>query len=79
MRELDYRKKEKQWAAYHKLEKEEKRRFLAGLSAKKGFRILSELFDFASGIGDNMRCKNLNMEKIKVLARVHSAFGKVTA
>jgi len=65
------------WGIYHKLEEKQKNRFLKKLSICGGFKILSELNQFANKLSTKPNFKKLDADKIKTLNAVHSIFGKV--
>ena len=71
--------RERRWYIYHKFEDEQKKRSLQRLSEVDGFKLLKELFQFACSLNSGLSFKRLNMSKIKVLADIHSTFGRVKA
>lgn len=65
------------WSVFNNWELGYKKRYLRKLSIKQSFGIYKELYRFAYSIGIEPNFNELDIEKIKTLAHVHSVFGKV--
>ena len=77
MIKANYSKRERQWSAYHRLEQKRKSCFLRKLSEADGFNLLNELHEFVHKLGARRGLNRLDTAKFKILADVHSMFGRI--
>lgn len=77
MTKANYSKRERQWNTYHRLEQKRRLYFLKKLSKGRGFNLLNELHEFMHKSGTMRGLNRLGTARLKILADVHSIFGRV--
>ncbi len=65
------------WRRYRRWEKVCKASSLQALTEKQSIKALEDLHLFAQALGVGAKYDSADLQKIRVLARVHALFGKV--
>ena len=69
----------RRWDLFNKFQRRYKSSFLKTLSLKEGLRLVTYLYQFISETIDRKSLKKLSLNKVNLLANVHSVFNKVKA
>lgn len=70
--------RERRWRILHNFEENQNRALLRRLTIPEGLRLFLNLYQFAQLLNNKAYYRQLDLNKIRELSRVHSMFMKVT-
>ena len=74
-----YKMTHRRWDLFNKFQRRHKSSFLKTLSVKEGLKLTTYLYQFIAETIDRKSLKKLSLNKVNLLANVHSLFNKVKA